>query len=221
MADVPAWYWQVLGAICGLGLGLVLGALHKRRNSKGNAANAPRAQTVGPSSTVPLPARPSRPPGATGLPSAATAAQPAAAEAGPSQRLLEKLRETNLDLNAKLRASTDQHARDILERSQAQQSDQMRHERQLEELRQAHSSELSHLMTAMVEQVDAMQREHAAQVHTLEGEIERLKRASQTSAEAAASEALTRPVTMTMGGDMRPLPAAPPGPPTRPRSSSH
>ncbi|GAA0742563.1 hypothetical protein GCM10009107_06220 [Ideonella azotifigens] len=220
MADVPAWYWQVLGAICGLGLGLVLGALHKRRSSKGSAAGAPRAQAAGPSSTVPLPPRPSRPPGATGMAPAA-AAQPAAGEAGPSQRLLEKLRETNLDLNAKLRAATDQHARDILERSQTQQSDQMRHERQLEELRQAHSSELSHLMSAMVEQVDAMQREHAAQVHTLEGEIERLKRASQTSAEAAASEALTRPVTMTMGGDMRPLPAAPPGPPTRPRSSSH
>jgi len=54
----------------------------------------------------------------------------------------------------------------------------------------------------MVEQVDALQREHAQQLQGLEQELDRLRRAAQTSASASA-DALTRPVTMTMGGDMR------------------
>ena len=125
---------------------------------------------------------------------------PAAVEA--SAKALEALREANLELAAKLRAATDLHARELLERSQEQQADHLRHEKQLEELRQAHAGELSHLMTAMVEQVDALQRDHAQQLQALEQELDRMRRAAQTSASASA-DALTRPVTMTMGGDMR------------------
>jgi hypothetical protein len=112
------------------------------------------------------------------------------------------LREANLELAAKLRAATDLHARELLERSQQQQADHLRHEKQLEELRQAHAAELSHLMSAMVEQVDTLQREHAQQLQGLEQELDRLRIAAQAGAGGAA-DALTRPVTMTMGGDMR------------------
>lgn len=181
MADVPAWYWQVLGAILGLGLGVFIGA---RRWSQGD--KGPVAPTV-------APARPVRP-AAAPAPAAAAAAEGARPDPA-SQRLLERLRETNLDLTAKLRAATDQHARELLDRSQQQQADQQRHERQIEELRQAHANELSQLMSAMVEQVDTMQREHAARLASLQDEIEQLKRVAQTSAEA---------VTLHMAGDMRP-----------------
>lgn len=197
MADVPAWYWQVLGAVGGLGLGLFIGAVNRRKPS-----DPP------PTQVQPRPARPAQ---------AAAAAAPAAAGANgasggeprldaTSQRLLERLREANLDLTARLRAATDQHARELLERSQQQQAEQQRHERQIEELRQTHANELSHLMTDMVEQVDAMQREHVAKLTALQDEIEQLKRISQT---------IVDPVTLHMGGDMRP--AAPPAAPVRPR----
>lgn len=190
MADVPAWYWQVLGAVGGLGLGLFIGAVNRRKPS-----DPPPPQVQ------PRPARPASP-----------AAAPAASNGeakldATSQRLLERLREANLDLTARLRAATDQHARDLLERSQQQQAEQQRHERQIEELRQTHANELSHLMTDMVEQVDAMQREHVAKLTALEDEIEQLKRISQT---------IVDPVTMHMGGDMHPVP--PPAAPVRPRA---
>ena len=190
MADVPAWYWQVLGAVGGLGLGLFIGAVNRRKPS-----DPP------PTQVMPRPARPAQP-----------AAAPGTGNGEPrldatSQRLLERLREANLDLTARLRAATDQHARDLLERSQQQQAEQQRHERQIEELRQTHANELSHLMTDMVEQVDAMQREHVAKLTALQDEIEQLKRISQT---------IVDPVTMHMGGDMRPAP--PPAAPARPRA---
>ncbi|WP_022979150.1 hypothetical protein [Ideonella sp. B508-1] len=190
MADVPAWYWQVLGAVGGLGLGLFIGAVNRRKPS-----DPPSTQVM------PRPARPAQP-----------GAAPVAGSGEPrldatSQRLLERLREANLDLTARLRAATDQHARDLLERSQQQQAEQQRHERQIEELRQTHANELSHLMTDMVEQVDAMQREHVAKLTALQDEIEQLKRISQT---------IVDPVTMHMGGDMHPAP--PPAVPARPRS---
>lgn len=195
MADVPAWYWQVLGAVGGLGLGLFIGAVNRRKPS-----DPP------PTQVQPRPARPAQ---AAAAPAAAGANGATGGEPrldATSQRLLERLREANLDLTARLRAATDQHARDLLERSQQQQAEQQRHERQIEELRQTHANELSHLMTDMVEQVDAMQREHVAKLTALQDEIEQLKRISQT---------IVDPVTLHMGGDMRP--AAPPAAPARPR----
>lgn len=195
MADVPAWYWQVLGAVGGLGLGLLIGVMSFRKPK-----NPPPTPAVRPSRPTPL--------GATGP---ATVIAPAAAgearSEAASQRLLERLRETNLDLTAKLRAATDSHARELLERSQQQQVEQQRHERQLEELRAAHANELSQLMSAMVEQVDGMQREHAEKLASLQEEIDQLKRLSQT---------VVDPVTLHMGGDMRPPPGGLPPLPRQP-----
>jgi hypothetical protein len=186
MADVPAWYWQVLGAVFGLGLGLFLGAVRRRNGAKSRPP------------TPPAQARPVRSDGPA----------PAAAPAGDAtqQRLLERLREANLDLTAKLRAATDLHAREMLDRSQQQQGDLQRHERQLEDLRQAHAAELSHLMTLMVEQVDGMQRDHANQLRALETELERTRRMFPSEDTSMADA--TRPVTVMVAGDMNPSPGA-------------
>jgi hypothetical protein len=192
MADVPAWYWQVLGAVGGLGLGLFIGAVNRRKPSDPPPT---QVQPGGPAASCGRPGRGGR----EWRRRRAPAGRHLPAPAGT-------LREANLDLTARLRAATDQHARELLERSQQQQAEQQRHERQIEELRQTHANELSHLMTDMVEQVDAMQREHVAKLTALQDEIEQLKRISQT---------IVDPVTLHMGGDMRP--AAPPAAPVRPR----
>ncbi len=220
LAEVPAWYWQVLGAICGLALGLYLGGGRKRKAGKGSRA---AQQSSGRASRLAVPAdlrmapdsrfseprraeprmaepKPVEPkPVEVRVPPPRPAEPPADAN---HQRAFELLRDNNLDLSAKLRAATDLHARELLERSQQQQLDQQRYERQLEELRQNHATELSQLMTAMVDQVDAMQRDHAQQIQGMEQEMERLRRASQAAADGP--DALTRPVNITVGGDMRP-----------------
>lgn len=273
LADVPAWFWQVLGAVCGLGLGLWLGALRQGK-AAGTVRVVPPAEVPQPAAPTPPapapvpqrtesrldrtaargPAGPASVPGALG-PGGSAPPRPVVApppppppplerpaEVAPTQpmplsgltsrsqgpasgrmsldpgstqpgslgatdlthsRNVDALRDANLELTAKLRAATDLHARELLERSQEQQADHLRHEKQLEDLRQAHAAELSHLMSAMVEQVDALQREHGQQIQALEQELERLRRSGQTGT-GSSPDALTRPVTMTMGGDMRP-----------------
>jgi hypothetical protein len=187
MADVPAWYWQVLGAVFGLGLGIFIGAVRRGQpRSKARPASAPQT-----------PAGQQRAARSEGPP---TVIEPRGD--GTPQRLLERLREQNLDLTAKLRAATDLHAREMLDRSHMHQGDEQRHARQLEELRQAHSSELSHLMTVMVEQVDGMQRDHANHLRVLEAEIERLKQVGHAG-DSVGSEP-TRPITVMTAGDMNP-----------------
>jgi iron-sulfur cluster repair protein YtfE (RIC family) len=114
-------------------------------------------------------------------------ASAAAAEAGSSvdvaqQRLLQRLRESNIELSNKLKALTEGQSRD-LERNQQAHLDQQRFERQLEELRQQHAQELSELMAVLVQQVDGIHKEHAAQVRKLETELERLRRGGEASAE--------------------------------------
>ncbi|NDY93367.1 hypothetical protein G3A44_19425, partial [Ideonella sp. TBM-1] len=74
LGDVPAWVWQVLGAACGLGLGLWLGAIRRRRLRLARAVVAevlPRssAARIGPSTVMP----------------AAAPASPAAGEAAGSR----------------------------------------------------------------------------------------------------------------------------------------
>jgi hypothetical protein len=215
---VPAWGWQLLGAVCGLGLGLLLGALRLRKQAQARSRNA-QARTQAQRAGRPTVAATTAPgafsptltePAASRMSSAVT--RPAALSTSPAPlddiggpEAIERLRDANLDLGARLRAATDLHARELLERSQEQQVDQQRHERQLEDLRQQHAAELSHLMTVMVEQVDAMQRDHVQQVRTLEAEVERMRR--QRSSHDSPTEVSTMPVTMISGGDMQ----VPPG----------
>ena len=189
------WYWTVLAGFAFLAVGMLLGSMRGMRGGRSKSARSTQGPATRQSTVAGAPA--------TRAPrQASTGAEPTAET---QQRLLERLRESNLDLTARLRAATDAHAREMLDRSQAQQTDQQRHERQLEELRQTHAAELSHLMQVMVEQVDGMQRDHANHVRALEAEIERLRH-STAGGDGDPSNALTRPITVISGGDMQPPP---------------
>lgn len=167
LSDIPAWIWQVVGAAAGLGLGLGLGAWHLRRSKP-----ARRRAT-----------RPSEAPAKTGhssgLPSEAAASQLHSQFSGrretPQERLLERLREQNLDLGAQLRASAAQHARLLRDKDEEVAALKDDYDQRVEELRQIHSSELKYLMALLVEQVDGLHKTHASQVRALEAELERLK----------------------------------------------
>lgn len=130
------------------------------------------------------------------------ATAPASAEQATLMEQLERLRESNAELAARLRAASDLHARDMMARSAEQQAEAQRHERRLEEARQNHATELSHLMATMLDQVDSMQREQAARVHALEAEVERLKRLAHLPSDSTSGSA-TELVTITSGGDMQ------------------
>jgi len=184
MGDVPTWVWQVVAAIVGgLGLGLGLGAVWQRGKKR-----SAKERTGGHSALSTQPAdgsaaKPPRPPAAVPA--------PAPADSTPQQRLLERLRENNLQLSAQLRSAADEHARAMLDRTQEQQAERFRQERQIEELRQAHSAELSHLMGVLVERVDTLQKEHANHVKALEAELERLRGERRESPAATPSPAAT------------------------------
>lgn len=168
MADIPAWYWQVLGAICGLGLGVLIGAL--RRKNKSPQA---KRRDVQPSRSLPLP-RDSQ--FAAGTPSQFHAPSGFRTESA-QQRLMERLRETNLELAARVKTLTEQRepAPGQGEFNVQLQDQKAQFERQVEELRQTHSSELAHLMSVLVEQVDGIHKTHANHVRALEAEIERAR----------------------------------------------
>lgn len=206
MGDVPTWVWQVVGAIVGgLGLGLGLGAFWqhgKKRAAKGGQAAGPQssASTQPPEGATAGSAKPARP----------------AVDNTPQHRLLERLRENNLQLTAQLRSSAEEHARALQNLNQEQQAERLRQERQLEELRQAHSAELSHLMSVMVEQVDNLHKEHANHVRTLEAEIERVRRdAGGVPTTPAALDAVRPPAPRPAPGPAAPSLQAqqPPQPP--------
>lgn len=232
MADVPVWYWQVLGALCGLGLGIWLGALRQRRArnprpgaAPGNvnqgaapttlmapppSAPAPLGMAVAPSAPMPLQA-----PAGAGMAAPVPVSSADVRADGAQQRLLQRLRDSNLELTTKLRAATDLHARELLERSQQQQAERQRHERQLEELRQTHSGELANLMSVLVEQVDGIHKTHAAQVKALESEVERLRRGG-AAAQDPQPPASNRPVTHAAVAAAAASPVARPHNPTAP-----
>jgi hypothetical protein len=161
----------------------------------GKPPAAPTAsQASGPASRHIPPAPPAPP---------APAAPPAHLYANLQQQL-DELREANADLAARLRADSDFHARDRVERSTEQLAEQQRHEREIEALRQSHTAELSHLMATMLEQVDTLQREQAARVTVLQAEIDRLKRMSSMANESSTSGAATQILNeVTSGGDMQ------------------
>jgi len=170
LSGIPGWIWQVVGAAGGLALGLLAGALwlrggkKKRRSPAGRASRSDRqghsvqaAQEAG------------------GRPSEMHLSQFPMRPDSPQQRLLERLRETNLDLSAQLRASAAQHSRLVKEKDEELAALKDDYDQRVEELRQTHSSELKHLMTLLVEQVDGIHKTHGNQVKALEAEIDRLR----------------------------------------------
>jgi hypothetical protein len=149
MVDLPGWAWQVLaGAGGGLGLGVGIGIWRRRQQR----AVARQAEPV----TDDTPA-------ATGRADT------------PQQRLLERLREQNLQLTGQLRANADLHAKQFVDKNQEHLAEKLRHQREVEELRQNHSAELSYLLKVVLEQTDALQQAHRRHSRALDAEIDRLK----------------------------------------------
>jgi hypothetical protein len=89
------------------------------------------------------------------------------------------LREQNLQLDAQVKKAADHHARQMSERQQEQQAESLRRDRQVEELRQNHSADFSHLLEVVFEQVDRMQVAHSNQAQALSTELERMRQLAQ------------------------------------------
>jgi hypothetical protein len=184
MVDLPGWAWQVaLFAGGGLALGVVLGAVLRRKPSPPPAPVRQRSASVGrsspaPATDIPLDDVPSPAPAVTGT---------------PQQRLLERLREQNLQLDAQVKSTADHHARQMGERQQEQQAESLRRDRQVEELRQNHSAEFSHLLEVMFEQVDRIQVAHSQQAQTLSQELERMRKLAQAADQGGLADDDTGP----------------------------
>lgn len=176
MVDLPGWAWQVaLFAGGGLALGVLLGTVFRRKPSPPPAVSRPRSTT---SSThersAPTPA-----PMSVDIPLDDSPAPMVTPTGTPQQRLLERLREQNLQLAAQVKSAADHHARQMSERQQEQQAESLRRDRQVEELRQNHSAEFSQLLEVVFEQVDRIQVAHSGQAQALGQELERMRRLAQ------------------------------------------
>jgi hypothetical protein len=182
MVELPGWAWQVLvGAGSGLALGVLIGAWRLRRSK------AKKTHT--------------RPAGLDELPPASSG--PAHADT-PQQRLLARLREQNLHFSNQLRANADLHTRQFIDKNAEQQAERLQHQREVDELRKTHSSELSYLMKVLLEQFDAIQKAHGHHVRALELEMSRLRALAEQAAadkgegavnEGAAAQRLEAAVT--------------------------
>lgn len=218
LAGVPSWVWQALiAAGLGLGLGVLLGAWNlrqarARRRRQGRPSRPPSELAVASDSQMASGLGASRFPGSTptsrlpGTPSsrfpeAATSRFPAGET--PQGRLLEHLRQSNLDLSAQLRASAAQHARLRQEKDEEVEALREEYDQRVEELRQTHSNELKHLMTLLVEQVDGIHKAHANHVRALESEIDRWRTFKPQEA-ADATPTTTFASTELLPGAQRP-----------------
>lgn len=171
-AEIPSWAWQALGAAAGLGLGLALGAWHLRKGKQRRRSSRARS----PETTL------SGAP--TGSPSVLPASSRFSSQADtPQQRLLEHLRQSNLDLTAQLKASAAQHARLLKSKDEEVADARADYDERVEALRQQHATELRHLMALLVEQVDGIHKAHANHVKALEAEIERWRRMGPSDAD--------------------------------------
>jgi hypothetical protein len=184
MDDMAGWIWPLVAVAVGLALGIMLGAIRQR----GRHSAAPPRDT----------APPSIPP--------AGAAEGSGRDATPQQRLLERLRVSNLQLSAQMKSLAEANSRQQQEREQERQSERLRQERELEELRQAHAGELSHLMNTLVEQVDGLNKAHAEQLKSLESELDRVRqetrRSTNSTPAALASSGSTRHGAMAGGSSV-------------------
>jgi hypothetical protein len=156
MNDMAGWIWPLVAVVVGLALGIMLGAVRQR--GRASPAQA-RESKPGPASVLP--------PGTPG--------EGNGRDTTPQQRLLERLRAANLQLSSQVKSLAEANSRQQQEREQDRQGDRLRQERELEELRQQHANELSHLMDTLVQQVDGLNKAHAEQVKALESEIERYR----------------------------------------------
>jgi hypothetical protein len=192
MNDMAGWIWPLVAVVVGLALGIMLGAVRQRGR---RAPATSRESSPGPDSALP----------------AGTAAEGNGRESTPQQRLLERLRAANLQLSSQLKSLAEANSRQQQEREQERQSDRLRQERELEELRQKHANELSHLMDTLVEQVDGLNKAHAEQVKALESEIERFRqegrRAGASGPGALPSGGSTRHSSIGGGNAASPAPS--------------
>lgn len=189
MNDMAGWIWPLVAVVIGLLLGVMIGALRQRGGRTEHARDS-GGQDHGPVSMLP---------GQSGE---------GGRDGTPQQRLLERLRATNLQLSSQLKSLAESNSRQAQEREAERQSEKLRQERELEELRQSHAGELSHLMNTLVEQVDGMNKAHADQVKSLETEIDRVRqegRRTTTSPGALPAGGPTRPGAM---GGAAAVPAA-------------
>lgn len=194
LSDVPAWVWQVLGAMGGLTLGLGLGAWHlKRGKNRSTRRRVPARTEFGGSTGMGMSTQ------MGGASSQLTNSRFPESGNTPQQRLMEHLRQSNLDLGAQLRASAAQHGRLLKEKEEEAGALKDEYEQQVEALRQAHSQELKHLMTLLVEQVDGIHKAHANHVKALEAEIERIRQAQRRGGRAEEPDTTTFAPTETMG----------------------
>ncbi|WP_157725550.1 hypothetical protein [Vitreoscilla filiformis] len=210
LADIPALYWQILGALCGLALGIGLGAIRQRRQRDADAAKArppERVHATGVASVgrsqdaggrvrgKPLAPEPAgiRRNGAERTVSPVTVpaalspqVNPAPASAdtqaaqAAAQEALMVLQAQNAELQAQLKALQATQAQDAQERLSLLQTERRRHESALEALRQEHSTELGRLMSTMVEQVDTLHQSYGARIKSLEQDVERLRSAASS-----------------------------------------
>ncbi len=200
MSDFSGWIWPLVAVVIGLALGMVLGAV-KLRRGRGAASGSARDTDLGPASVLTAGAAPGADTGAAG-------------SGTPQQRLLERLRAANLQLSAQLKSVAEANSRQMQEREQERQADRLRHERDMEELRQAHAGELSHLMNTLVEQVDTLNKNHAEQLKAVEGELERLRRGGGSPSSGAAV------FSSGASGVTRPMPVAPSQAPAAPNPAA-
>lgn len=194
LVESPTLYWQILGALCGLALGIGLGAIRQRRQRHGGTkartpdranAGSPAGASRLPDVSVkpPPPAIPkSRPPSSTRRSSAEREGPPPLAPAGgqeasggASSELVTTLQASNAELQAQIKSLQAAQAQEAQERLTLLQTERRRHEGALESLRQEHCTELSRLMSTMVEQVDGLHQSYGVRIKALEQEVERLR----------------------------------------------
>jgi hypothetical protein len=190
-------WWIVAASAVGLSFGVLFGAVFSRGKKK------PRKPV----------ARPPEPRGSHTTLMASNSGFPAEANAGaansqlpgkldsPQQRLLERLRESNLDLSAQLRASAAQHARLLKEKDEEVGALKEDYDQRVEELRQSQSAELKYLMALLVEQVDSIHKSHANHVRALEAEMDRLRQGGPRHRPSADDGADTTTFAMTEAMD--------------------
>jgi len=177
MNDMAGWIWPVVAVVVGLALGIVIGAVRQRDQRTRTAPQADAEPAI----------------------AGAAPEAPAARDATPQQRLLERLRAANLQLSAQLKSLAESNSRQSQEREQERQSERLRHERELEEVKQAHSNELSHLMDTLVEQVDGLNKQHAEALKAVELELERARQEGRRTTTSSPG---------SLGGGRPPGPAA-------------
>ena len=165
--EIPGWVWWIVGgSAAGLSFGVLFGALISRGQKKARQPVARPSEARGAQTTM-LAAH-----SAFANDSGATNSQLPGRGDSPQQRLLERLRESNLDLSAQLRASAAQHARLLKEKDEEVAALKDDYDQRVEELRQSQSSELKYLMALLVEQVDSIHKAHANHVRALEAEMD-------------------------------------------------